>query len=340
MNKLIKSLNIDETFTKPKTNKQKTYNHIKNNLPNIADYNFMADLIQMPETKNGFKYILSVVDLATNEFDIEPLKNKTPEDVLLAIKKMFKRPYLKKPYASIRTDNGNEFKGIFQKWCNDEKIFHKLNIPNRHTQMANIESLNNQLARLFNGYMNYKEKTTGKIYKNWDDVIDIIRKDLNKIRKIKVGKFDINDYPFFTYTNNPKFKIGEIVHFKLDYPENALGHKQPTSVFRVGDYRLSAIPKKIVKVLNMNDSPYYRYILEGMPNVSYSEYQLIKSKEKDTKYKVKAIIGDRINKNKKEYLVWWKNYKKNESTYEPKNKLIEDGLIELIRDYELNKKKV
>jgi len=224
-------------------------------------------------------------------------------------------------------------------FSNDEKIFHKLNIPNRHTQMSNIESLNNQLARLFNGYMNYKEKSTGKIYKNWDDVIDIVRKDLNKIRKIKVGKFDINDYPFFTYTNNPKFKIGEIVHYKLDYPENALGHKQPTSVFRVGDYRYSAIPKKIVKVLNMNDSPYYRYILEGMPNVSFSEYQLIKSKEKDTKYKVKAIIGDRINKNKKEYLVWWKNYKKNESTYEPKNKLIEDGLIDLLNEYELNKKK-
>ena len=90
----------------------------------------------------------------------------------------------------------------------------------------------------------------------------------------------------------------------------------------------------------MNDFPYFRYILEGMPNVSFSEYQLIKSVEKDTKYKVKAIIGDRLNKNKKEYLVHWKNYKKNESTYEPKNKLIEDGLIDLLRNYELNKKKV
>jgi hypothetical protein len=41
----------------------------------------------------------------------------------------------------------------------------------------------------------------------------------------------------------------------------------------------------------MTDEPYFRYILEGMPNVSYSEYELIKSKEKETKYIVKDIIG-------------------------------------------------
>ena len=57
MNKLIEKLKIDETFTKPIRNKQKKYNHIKNNIPLIEDYNFMADIIEMPETKNKFKYI-------------------------------------------------------------------------------------------------------------------------------------------------------------------------------------------------------------------------------------------------------------------------------------------
>jgi hypothetical protein len=42
----------------------------------------------------------------------------------------------------------------------------------------------------------------------------------------------------------------------------------------------------------MNDEPYFRYILDGLPNVSYSEYQLIKSRYKLTRYKVKKIIDD------------------------------------------------
>ena len=43
--------------------------------------------------------------------------------------------------------------------------------------------------------MNHKEKETGKVYKNWDDIIEKVRKGLNKIRKINLDKFNINDYP-------------------------------------------------------------------------------------------------------------------------------------------------
>lgn len=333
MKAILEKLKIDETFTKTKSIKQKQFNHIKNNIPLVEDYNFMADLIEFPLTKKKNKFLLSVVDLATDEFDIEPLKTKTPKEVLDAFKKMFEREHIKKPYASIRTDNGNEFKGIFTKWLEDEEIFHRLNLPNRHTQMANVEALNKQLGRLFNGYMNHKEETTGKVYKEWDDVVDIVRTDLNKIRKKKLKPYNINHYPTLNIEKLPKFKVGDIVHFKLDWAENALGHKQPTPNFRVGDYKYSRVPKKIIKVLYMNDEPYYRYLLEGIPNASYSEYQLIPSKEKETKYKVKSIIGKRKNGKVNEYLVWWDGYKKKESTWESENTLIEDGIKPLIEKY-------
>ena len=101
MKALLKSFKIDEKLTKPRLEKQPVYNQIKNNIPRIEDYNFMADLIEMPETKKKNKYILVIVDLATNEFDIEPLKNKSAEDVLQGSKKIFKRSYLNIPYASI-----------------------------------------------------------------------------------------------------------------------------------------------------------------------------------------------------------------------------------------------
>ena len=49
MDKLIKKLNIDETYTKAP--KQKVFNKVKDNVPHVEDYNFMADLLLLPETK-------------------------------------------------------------------------------------------------------------------------------------------------------------------------------------------------------------------------------------------------------------------------------------------------
>ena len=250
MKAILEKLKIDETFTKSRNAKQKQFNHIKNNIPLIEDYNFMADLIEFPETKTKNKYLLTVVDLATDEFDIEPLKTKTPSDVLNGFKNMFKRKHIKKPYASVRTDNGNEFKGIFNKWMEDESIFHKLNLPNRHTQMANIEALNKQLARLFNGYMNQKEEETGKLYKEWDDIVNLVRKELNKIRKKTLKPFNMNDYPVPDLEKAPKFKVGDLVYRRLEKPIDKFGNKYHNAKFRQGDNRYEINePRKIVQVL-------------------------------------------------------------------------------------------
>ncbi len=132
------------------------FNNIRNNVPQKEDYNMMADLLELPKTKNGYRYLLVIVDLFSREFDIEPLKNKEPKNVLDAMKKCFGRKHLNKTYASLRTDSGNEFKGVFHKWLFDNNILHKVALPNRHKQLSTVESLNKQLGRLFNGYMNKK----------------------------------------------------------------------------------------------------------------------------------------------------------------------------------------
>lgn len=338
MKAILNKLKIDETFTRKNNSKQKVFNHIKNNIPLIADYNFMADLVEMPTTSKGYQYLFVMVDLATDEFDIEPLKNKTPENVVDGMLKMFKRPYIKKPEASVATDGGNEFKGVFHKWLYDNNIYHKISMPNRKTQMANVEALNGQLVRLFNGYMNMKEEATNKPYKNWDDIIDVVRKELNKIRVKKLKPYNINNYPVPNLEKPSKFNVGDIVHYKLDWAENALGQKQPTPYFRIGDYRYSKVPKKIIQVLYFNDEPYYRYLLEGMDKVSFSEYQLMMAKkdEKETKYKVKKILDKRVVKKQVQYLIWWDKYKKSEATWENEKGLIEDGLKDMIDEFNKN----
>lgn len=333
MNELIKKLNINETYTKP-LKKIKKFNKVKDNIPLKQDYNFMADLLFLPTTKKGNQYILSVVDLATDEFDIEPIKNKEPETVLKAFKDMFKRPHLKKPYASIRTDGGSEFKGIFAKWLFDESILHRVAEPDRHKQLGNIEMLNRQLGRLLNGYMNAKEEETGEPYREWDEVINIVRTELNKIRKKPEKDIYTHIYKTSDYVK-PKYKVGDIVYRRLEVPNNALGNKQNTKNFREGDYRWDTVPRKIVQVLPYPAPVNNRYLLNNLNNVSYTDEELMKAKETVEKYIVKELIGKKSINKKVHYLVWWKGYKKTESTWEPATELKKDA-PKLIQDYEDN----
>lgn len=333
MNKILDKLEINEYFTKP-VKKPKTFDKVKENIPHEADYNFMADLLFLPTTSKGYKYLLVVVDLWTDEFDIEPLKSKDPKEVLAAMKRMFKRPYLNKPYASIATDAGSEFKGVFHKYLYDESIFHKQTKPGRHTQMSNVESLNRSLGRLFNGYMNKKEETTGKQYHDWDDIITFVRKELNEYRVEQHKKHEKS----FAYKVTPlpiktKFKVGDIVYYQSDVPLNALGKKQSTERFREGDYRWNIKePRKIVDIFAYNNG--YRYSLEGMKNVSFTEKQLRPAKETDSKYEVKQILDKKKMKGKIHYLIWFKGYKKKDAEWLPRTQLIEDGLKNLLDEFD------
>lgn len=321
MNKILDKLGIDETLTKP-SRKDKVFTKVRNNIPLKEDYNFMADLLFLPKTKKGFRYLLVVVDLATKEFDIEPLKTKQSTEVLKAMKVIFNRKYLNKPYASIQTDDGSEFKGVFHKYMYNESILHKQTVPGRHSQMSMVESLNRQLGRLFNGYMNKKEVDSNEQYNEWTDILSAVRELVNEHRKVELPKNP--KYEFADIETLPKYKVGDVVLYKLDKPRNSLNREQGDEKFREGDLRWSPTPKKIMEVFSYSKPIPYRYRLAGLKNVSFTESQLKPSKEKDTRYEIKSIIGERTRSKQKEYLVWWKNYLKRESTWQPEKGLIED----------------
>ena len=62
--------------------------HIKNN---ITDPNYLqqVDILYLPTSQFGYKYALVVVDVATSKMDAIPLKNKTPQDIITAIKQVY-----------------------------------------------------------------------------------------------------------------------------------------------------------------------------------------------------------------------------------------------------------
>lgn len=276
MDKLTKELGIDESHTKP-IKKAKEYTHVKDNVYPKEDYNFMADLLALPTTKEGYRYLLVVLDLWTDEFDIEPMKTKKSSETLIALKKIFKRKYLNKPYASIQTDQGSEFKGNFKQWLFNSNILHRQAKKGRHSQMSNVERLNRTLGRLLNGLMNTKEKQTGEAYKEWIKYLAVVRTKLNKYRRERREK--MKNKPTEDSINifkDPKYKVGDSVYHVLDVPQNILGKEQPTHKFREGDRRWSLTPRKIKQVLYYDSPVQYRYRLEGMDNVSYTENQLKK----------------------------------------------------------------
>ena len=108
--------------------------------------------------------------------------------------------------------------------------------------------------------------------KQWDQAIDIIRTDLNEIRKRADGnpQFDIFEPPLDV---KPKFKVGDVVYYRSERPMDALGKFQPTNNFREGDYRFNMKdPRAIKTILHYPNN--IRYLLEGKINVSYSEPEL------------------------------------------------------------------
>jgi hypothetical protein len=250
-------------------------NHVKDNIPMKANINFMADLLELPSWK-GYRYLFVIVDLATDKFDMEPMKTKSSDTALKALEKCFKRGIIAQPEAgSIRTDAGTEFKSSFDKFLYNNNIVHRVAVPDRHKQLANINNLHNTLGRLFNGTMNAKEVATGKTNKNWVDAIPIIRKDLNEIRE---KKLPMDDYiaPLFNSdeAGKPKFNVGEKVYYLSDTPLDALGNKQNTKNFRTGDRRWSKDKHEIKQIFCYANPSQYRYYLEGMPNVSFTQSEI------------------------------------------------------------------
>lgn len=336
---VLDKLKIDEFFTKS-NKRQKKFNKFLNGVVPEASWNYMADLIELPTTDKGYKWLLTVTDLATGKFDMEPLKNKQALTTLVGFKAIVKRGILKLPEVSLKTDGGNEFKAVFNQYLEEHHIAHLTALPYRHKQQAPIEGLNNTITRLLMNYLNGKSMELDEDYMNWDDILPLVRIELNKFRERSMDK--LKEYQAQHYFDpgdeKTKYEIGNMVHYKLDQITDMRGKVLNDQRRRNGDRLYSIDSRKIVDVLYYPDKPFYRYKLNDMPNVTYSEYDLKLSKKKENEFLVKKIIGKKVVKKVVYYLVWWRGYLKEDSTWEPRDQLIEDGLSNYIEKFEKEKK--
>jgi hypothetical protein len=178
----------------------------------------------LPITNDGYRYLLTVIDIRSNYIDLEPLKTKTAKETLAAMKTILSRKYVSHVKASIKTDSGREFLESFDQYFKKQKIAHLINLPDRHSQMAKIENLNKQAARLIMTYLTEKTMELGEQYREWIDVLDIIRKGLSEIKTHPKDE-DPFEYPMAEpkVQSLPKYQADDIVYRPLEKPIGEYG---------------------------------------------------------------------------------------------------------------------
>jgi hypothetical protein len=261
INKKSKDYNdSNELFRVPKGDKKDDIPHIKNN---ISDPNYLqqADILYLPTSQFGYKYALVVVDVATSKMDAIPLKNKTPQDIITALKKVYiTHNILEFPFI-LQFDNCSEFKGDLKKYLDEQGVSVRYTKTNRHRQNAVVEARNKVLGELVLKFQAMKELETKKKTTEWHKYIDDFVAFINT-KSITPNPINMS----IDILGNTKKKSDDIeilslnqkVRKILDYPVNAHDNKKTDSKFRVGDIRWSKdiyLIKHII--LNPNMPPMY-----------------------------------------------------------------------------------
>ena len=65
---ILQKLKIDDSLTKPIYYK---FPKVKRHIFPKRGYNYQADLLMLPPTKSGYRYLLTMVDLWSNHVDFE-----------------------------------------------------------------------------------------------------------------------------------------------------------------------------------------------------------------------------------------------------------------------------
>jgi len=302
-----------------------------------------ADLLFLPND-NGYKYCLSVIDVATRKADGEAIKDKQPKTILKAMKKIWSRGVLSKPTLFLKTDDGTEFKGEMAQYLKDNGIIHQVGKAGRSRSQAVVESLNLLIGRSLMIKQRNDEIATGEFNTEWRDDLPIIIDTYNQFVKEKEEKREAQDKPtrkeemyedMTIEVPDKVYEIGQKVFIPLDKPENFKG-KRLKGNFRAGDLRHEVESRKITDIL-IGDPTVYR--VEGVPNAVYTYEMLLKdtgkSKPKPTKdkYEVEKIVNKRKVNNRVEYLVKWKNYNNTFNQWIKRTQLI-NQVPDLIAEYE------
>lgn len=268
---------------------------------------FQADLCDvqaLAEHNDGFKYMLTVIDLFSKKAYVRALKNKTAGEVVGAFKSVLKDSQIPQ---KLQTDSGKEF---------FNKSFQALMKKHKITHFATASDLKASVIERFNRTLKTRmwRYFTAKNTRRYIDVLNDLVKSYNHSyhSSIKMAPMEVNSentsrvfqnlYGTFPFGPRPKikFKAGDLVRIsKL----RGIFDKKYEQSFTDEMFEVSEVIPRLPPVYKLKD--YDGEPIEG----SFYEAELQKVKATpDRPYHVEKILKRRTHRGEKQVLVRWKNW--------------------------------
>ena len=279
---------------------------------------FSIDLVEMQEfenVNNGYRYILTVIDLYSRYAWAIPMINKTALETVKALQTIINES--SKPPKKLWCDNGKEFKNK-----QVDILLKKYNIEIYSTygnaKAATIERFNRSLKELMFKMFSLNSNRI------WYDKLN----ELLNIYNNRTHKGIENKTPYNVYHND--------INIKSNYTDDK---QKTTTKFKINDririsYQKGVFDKgylpnwswEIYKIKQILDTKPTTFIIEDENGITikgsfYSE-QIKKTSQKDGVYLIQEIIKTKMLKGVKMGLVHWIGYDKpNQFTWEPYSEL-------------------
>ena len=270
----------------------------------------LIDMQQYTKDNDGYKYVLVVIDDFSRFADAEPIKSKTPDDVIQAIKTIFARS--SKLPITLRSDKGTEF------------LNRKMNTYLKKRGVAHQSTENEVKAAFAERFIKTLKKKMTKYFLHkqnfhYTDVLSSFVESYNKTyhRSIKMAPIKVTEknkdevyeelyiYPYWKSLQKKKkkvtrfrYKIGDTVkisHLREVF-DREYSQKWTSEVFT------------ITQRLHMDGKPVYKlkdYSGEKIQGRFYqSELQKVVFDETKT-FKIDKVLKERGRGQNKESLIRW-----------------------------------
>lgn len=269
----------------------------------------LADVHQTKDVNDETTFLLFVIDAVSKFLWVQPLKNKKPESIVEAFKKILKQCAPHKPF-SLQTDAGSEFTGsVFQKFLKSEEI--RFRVARSPTiKSSHAERVIRTIKERFQRYLEYKN--TKKYIDVLQDIVSAYNNRVHSITKLKpasvtyenvhVAVSNIRKRYKDPPAKRPKYKIGDLVRISR---ARETFEKKYLSAFTEEIFQVSRVDTfqtpHIYELKDLNNEP----ILGSFYELELSK---VSKSRKDGEYIVEKVLKRRGKGKNAEVYVKWAGY--------------------------------
>ena len=287
------------------TYKPKEYRKVISYFPNDLWSADLVDMQSLEKQNNGYKYILTVIDIYSRYAWAIKLKTKTGKETSEAFQSIIKQTG-KKP-INLWVDQGKEFFNIHVK-----KVLNGVNLYSTYgiAKAAYIERFNRTLKGIMYKLFTIKQN------RRWIDILENIITQYNNKKHSSTGLKPKELYSEKTKIPNeveilpdkkPKFLVNDRVRISYKRRETFDKAYLPNWTYEI--FTISEIKQSNPWTYKIKD--WQNEEIEG----SFYESELQKTKQKKDVYLVEKILQKKTVKGKKMVLVKWLGY--TEPTWQP-----------------------